>query len=131
MEVTKRLLAIQGALDPTGAGVTFTLKSEGGEIQTFAASSDVFNAVLKFVLDLDQQVRQQASAAKRIPDPLYSSEGIEVLLDLRVGRAVLRVQTERGRSIQLELSEELLERLESKVPAVLAELRKHKRDQSH
>jgi hypothetical protein len=130
MEVTKRLLAIQGALDPTGAGVTFTLKSEGGDIQKFAASNDVFNAVLKFVLDLDQQIQQQASA-KRIPDPLYSSEGIDVLLDLRVGRAVLRVHTARGRSIQLELSEELLERLESKVPAVLAELRKHKRDQSH
>jgi hypothetical protein len=130
MDVTKRLLAIQGAIDPAGTGVTLTLKSEGNDIQTFLASGDMFNAVLRFVLDLDQQVQQQASA-KRIPDPLRSAEEIDVVLDLRMGRSVLMVQTARGRSVQLELSEELLARLESKIPVVLAELRKRKRDQSH
>jgi hypothetical protein len=130
MDVTKRLLAIQGALDASGAGVTFTLESEGNDIQTFAASGDVFNAVLRFVLDLDQQFQKQASA-KRITDPLYSAEEIDLVLDLRLGRSVLRVQTARGRSVHLELSEELLERLEGKISTVLAELRKRRRDQSH
>lgn len=126
MDVTKRLLAIQGAPDPKGAGVTFTLTSVEGDIQTFAASSEVFNAVLQFMRDLDSQVRQQ-HLAERIPDPLQSAEEIDVFLDLSAGHALLRVHTARGRTVQLELSEELLSRLEGKVPKVLAELRKQTR----
>lgn len=122
MDVTKRLLAIRGAPDPKGAGVTFTLTSEEGDTHTFAASNEVFNAVLQFMRDLDNQVRQE-----RIPDPLQSAEEIDVFLDLRAGRALLRVHTARGRTVQLELSEELLSRLEGKVPRVLAELRKQTR----
>jgi hypothetical protein len=126
MDFPKRLVAIHGAPDTKGAGVTFTLKSEGGDLHTFSASSDVFSAVLQFMRDLDNQVRQQRPA-ERIPDPLQSAEEIDVFLDLRMGRALLRVHTARGRTVQLELSEELLSHLEGKVPKVLAELRRQKR----
>jgi hypothetical protein len=134
MDVTKRLLSIRGALDPQGASVTFTLESEGGEVQTFSASSEVFDSVLAFMLDLDAQTRKGGGGSgrsERIADPLHTAEALEIFLDMRAGRALLRVHATRGRTVQLELSEELLVRLEGKLPKVLAELRKHGRGQPH
>lgn len=134
MDVSKRLRSIHGAVEPKGAGVTFTLESEGGDSQTFTASAEVFQSVLRFMFDLDSKARQDSPAARqteRITDPLQTTEGLEIFLDMRAGRALLQVHTARGRTVQLELSEEMLARLEVQVPKVLAELRKQERRRPH
>jgi hypothetical protein len=131
MDATKRLLAFRlRAIDPKAADITFTLESEGGELHTFAASDDVFGSLLRFMQDIEQRVRQdrpllheETTDARDLLRPLGE---LEVFLDLRGGRALLRASVAQGKSVQLELSEEVLARLQESIPPVLAALRKHK-----
>jgi hypothetical protein len=130
----KRLLAFhRSAPDPKGKDVTFTLESEGGEFQTFAVNDELFRALIQFLLDIDRSSRRgrDGQPDERMADLLQPQPELDIVIDMTEGRALLKAQTGIGRSVQLELSEEVLVRLQVRLPIVLEQLRKRKADRSH
>ncbi len=131
----KRLLAFhRSAEGPQEGQTTFTLESEGGEFQTFAVSDELFRGLIQFLLDIDRSSRRASRPGQ--PDETFANliqpqSELDVVIDMTEGRALLKAQTGVGRSVQLELSEEILVRLQVRLPIVLEQLRKRKVDRSH
>jgi hypothetical protein len=137
MADTKRLVGFRITdIDPKGARVTFNFESEGGRHDSFSLTDDMFSALVRFVLDVDEEVRQRRTDAR--PEPRKTADSLllpprelDLLIDVAGECALLRARTGLGRMVQIELSEELLLRLQDRVPRILTELRERKRGRHH
>jgi hypothetical protein len=134
----KRLLGFKlRGIDARGAHVTLALETEGGELHEFAAADEVFGALVRFLEGVEESLLQRqalsrGSPAPEVPvDPLQPSEDTDIVIDLTGDRPLLKLRTGRGRQLQVEVSEELLARLEARLPAVIAELRRRRGNQPH
>jgi hypothetical protein len=137
MPDSKRLTAFHVTdVDPRGANVTFTLESDGEKRDTYFATDEVLGGLVHFVLEVDYEARRRrlgipSEARKAIDSLLYPSKELDLLIDVTGECALLRARTGLGTTLQIEMSEELLSRLEKRIPAILAELRARKADRSH
>lgn len=134
----KRLLGFKlRGIDASGANVTFAVETEGGELHEFAAADEVFGALVRFLEGIDESLMQRKALSRRLParelpaDPLQPSGDTDIVIDLTGNRPLLKVSTGRGRQVQVEVSEELLARLEARLPAVIAELQRRRGNQPH
>jgi len=134
----KRLLGFRlRSIDASGAQVTFALETEGGELHEFAAADDVFGALARFLEGVDESLLQRKALSSGAPaggmpaEPLQPSGDTDIVIDLTGNRPLLKLRTGPGRMVQIEVSEELLARLEDRLPAVIAELQRRRGNQPH
>lgn len=136
MSEAKRIVgySLQG-MDSRAGEVTFSVETEGGELQRFAAADEVFTGMVRFLEGVEESLLwirgrgRQANAGAA--EPLQGQRDVDIVIDLTGATALLKVRTESGRAVQVELSEELLARLEARLPDVLAELRKRRGGPRH
>lgn len=121
-------------IDSKGERLSFALESEGGARDDFVATDEVFGGLVRLVLEIDQAARQRRSGIDpRSADTeklLQPAREIELVIDLTGENALLRARTGLRTMVQIELSEDLLCRIQEKVPPILAELRR-RRGASH
>jgi hypothetical protein len=133
----KRLLGFKlRSIDAGGAHVTFALETEGGELHEFAAADEVFGALARFLEGVDESVlqhkaRTRALPARDEPDLLHPTKETDIVIDLTGSRPLLKLRTPQGRQVQVEVSEELLSRLQARLPAVIAELQRRRGNLPH
>lgn len=134
----KRLMGFRlRGIDASGAHVTVALETAGGELHEFAAADEVFGALVRFLEGVEESLLQRKAASRGLPeravpaDPLQASEDTDIVIDLTGNRPLLKLRIGRGRQLQVEVSEELLARLEARLPAVIAELQRRRGNQPH
>ena len=134
----KRLMGFRlRGMDSSGARVTFALETAGGELHEFAAADEVFGALVRFLDGIEESLLQRKALSRGSPapeapaDPLQPPEDTDIVIDLTGDRPLLKLRTGRGRQIQVEVSEDLLARLEARLPAVIAELQRRRGNQPH